>query len=204
MSTPDTGDPAEESPGDRSQADGDDGAVGLAVVPEKGVVAETGGERVPGEGDADRSSPLVPGTSDGSPEFRMVIVSSVTLDLPSQHPTVTLRELELPGRSLTFSVGLHDGTVLSHALRRIPTPRPLVHELLGSVIQGFDIDLVAVRLVGRQGALYFAELDLQGRTGRRVYSCRPSDGLTLAISQPISVPILVDARLLSSDADLLP
>ena len=84
-------------------------------------------------------------------DFRMALVSSVTVDLPNQHPTVVLRESESPRRQLTFSIALHDGVVLSHALRRIPTPRPLTHELLSGILQGFDIDVVAVRLVGRQG-----------------------------------------------------
>ncbi len=83
--------------------------------------------------------------------------------------------------------------VLSHAIRRIPTPRPLTHELLSEVLQGFDIDVVAVRLVGRQGTVYFAELDLRGRNGRSVHSCRPSDGLAVALLQPVPVPILIDA-----------
>jgi bifunctional DNase/RNase len=89
-------------------------------------------------------------------------------------------------------------------MRRIPTPRPLTHELLSQVLQGFDIDVVAVRLVGRQGSVYFAELDLRGRTGRTVFSCRPSDALTVALLQPVSVPILIDGRLFEAAGDVAP
>ena len=137
-------------------------------------------------------------------DFRMAIVSSVTLDLPSQHPSVVLREIETPRRQLTFSIGMPDAVALSHAVRRIPTPRPLTHELMGSVLEQFDIDLVAVRIVGRTGAVYFAELDLRGRSGRSVHSCRPTDALTLALHQPVQVPILIDARLLEGDGDIAP
>ncbi len=98
-----------------------------------------------------------------SADFRMAVVSAVNVDLPNQNPTVILRETESPRRQLSFSIALADGVVLSHAVRRIPTPRPITHELLSSIIQGFDIDVVAVRLVGRQGALYFAELDSAGK-----------------------------------------
>jgi hypothetical protein len=117
---------------------------------------------------------------------------------------VVLRESERPRRHLSFSIGLQDGVVLSHAMRRIPTPRPLTHELVTGVLQGFDIDVVAVRLVGRQGAVYFAELDLRGRSGRAVYSCRPSDGLTIALLQPVAVPILIDRRLFEQAGDVAP
>ena len=137
-------------------------------------------------------------------DYRMALVAAVNVDLPNQHPTVVLRETESPRRQLSFSIGFQDAVVLSHAMRRIPTPRPLTHELMSQVLQGFDIDVVAVRMVGRQGAVYFAELDLRGRTGRKVLSCRPSDGLTVALLQPVSVPILIDRRLLELDGDVTP
>ena len=92
----------------------------------------------------------------------------------------------------------------SHAQRRIPTPRPLTHELMSEVLQRFDIDVVAVRIVGRLGAVHFAELDLRGRNGRSVHSCRPTDALILALHQPVQVPILIDARLLEGGGDVPP
>jgi hypothetical protein len=151
-------------------------------------------------------SPIAPpaGPTPGSSDFRMALVSAVTVDLPTQHPTVVLREIESPRRQLSFSIALPDGVMLSHALRRIRTPRPITHELLSSIIQGFDIDVVAVRLVGRKGAVYFAELDLRGKDGRAVYSCRPSDALTVALLQPVPVPILIDRRLFEEVGDVTP
>ncbi len=134
----------------------------------------------------------------------MAIVADVSVELPSQYPTVVIREVESPRRQLSFAIGLQDGVGLSHALRRIPTPRPLTYELVADVLHGFDIDVVAVRLVGRQGQTYFAELDLRGRSGRNVYSCRPTDALTLALRQSVPVPILVDARLFEDPGDVPP
>ena len=149
-------------------------------------------------------TPAPPAPADGAADFRMAVVSSVTLDLPSQHPQVCLRELESPRRQLTFAVGMPDAVALAHAQRRIPTPRPLTHELMGEVLQRFDIDLVAVRIVGRLGTVHFAELDLRGRSGRSVHSCRPTDALILALHQPVQVPILIDARLLEGNGDVPP
>jgi uncharacterized protein len=168
-----------------------------------GAAAEPG----PAEGTAAEPDPVyvIPtGPPPDPSDYRMALVSSVSVELPSQHPVVVLRESEAPRRQLSFSIGLQDAVVLSHAMRRIPTPRPLTHELLTGILQGFDIDVVAVRLVGRQGAIYFAELDLRGRTGRLVQSCRPSDGLTVALLQPVAVPILIDRRLFDTDGDVAP
>jgi len=153
---------------------------------------------------AEAPPPVTRQTVTDAVDFRMALVASVTLDLPSQHPTVVLREIDTPRRQLTFAIGLPDAVALSHAQRRIATPRPLTHELMSDVLQRFDIDVVAVRLVGRSGGIYFAELDLRGRTGRAVLSCRPSDALTVALHQPVQVPILIDARLLEPEGDVAP
>jgi uncharacterized protein len=153
---------------------------------------------------ADATPPTPPPTPGDAVDFRMALVSSVTLDLPSQHPSVVLREVDTPRRQLTFSIGMPDAVALSHAHRRIATPRPLTHELMSEALQSFDIDVVAVRIVGRTGAVYFAELDLRGRSGRSVLSCRPSDALTVALHQPVQVPILIDSRLLESEGDVAP
>lgn len=146
------------------------------------------------------------GTGSGGavPAFSTALVTSVTLDLPNQHPTVLLRENEPPGRHLSFAVGMPDAVALSHALRRIPTPRPGTHELTGDVLSRFDVDIVAVRLVGRAGGIYFAELDLRGRDRHSIHACRPSDGLTLALRQAVPAPILVDLRLWEPDGDVEP
>jgi uncharacterized protein len=150
-----------------------------------------------------------PGGEPGRPgdvlgDFKTALVTSVTVDLPNQHPTVVVRETESPRRQLSFSIGMQDAVVLSHALRRIPTPRPLTHELMSAAFERFDIDVVAVRLVGREGAVYFAELDLRGRTQRSILSCRPSDALVLALLHRTPVPILVDERLFEITGDVPP
>jgi hypothetical protein len=160
-----------------------------------------------GGGAADSAQRAQESTPVGPPEaeeFCLAVVASVTVDLPSQYPTVVLREIDSPRRQVSFSVGFQDGVVLSHAMRRIGTPRPLTPELLTGILQGFHIDVVAVRLVGRRGAVYFAELDLRGISGRSVHSCRPSDALTIALLQPVPPPILIDHRLFEQGGDVDP
>jgi uncharacterized protein len=142
--------------------------------------------------------------ADGTPNFRVMDVLRVELDLPDQYPTVTLQEAEAPLRQLTFRVGMPEGVALAYALRRLETPRPLTHELLVAVLQRLGTDVVAVRLVGRQGGTYLAELDLMATRGREVLSCRPSDGIALALRQPVPAPILADERLLAESGDVPP
>ena len=141
---------------------------------------------------------------DGRPNFRVMEVVGVTVELPDQFPLVTLVESEAPLRELTFRVGMAEGVALSHALRRLRSPRPLTHELLTTVLGRLGADVVAVRLTGRQGTVYQAELDLMSARGREVMACRPSDGITIAVRQPVQAPVLADERLLEGDGDVLP
>jgi bifunctional DNase/RNase len=131
-------------------------------------------------------------------------VVGVTVELPEQFPVVTLQEAEAPLRELNFRVGMAEGVALSQALRRLKSPRPLTHELLTTVLARLGADVVAVRLTGRQGSVYLAELDLMSARGREVMPCRPSDGITIAVRQAVPAPVLADERLLEGDGDVLP
>jgi bifunctional DNase/RNase len=142
--------------------------------------------------------------TDGKPAFRVVDVLRVVVDLPDQYPLVTLQEAEAPLRELSFRIGMPEGVALAYALRRLETPRPLTHELLANVLWRLGADVVSVRLVGRQGPTYAAELELMAPRGREVLPCRPSDGIVLALRQPVPAPVLADERLLADEEDVLP
>jgi uncharacterized protein len=171
-----------------------------------GVTDEPGNSDEPGE----------PGQSPASPEpmpappptpaatFRVMDVDDVSLDLPSQYPSVTLVESEPPMRELVFPVGLPEGIAMAQALRGISGRRPMTHELFMDVLQRARVDVIAVRLVGREEGNLMAELDLMTPGGRERVDCRPSDGIVLALRMPAPSPILVDERLLEQLGDVLP
>ena len=141
---------------------------------------------------------------DATPTFRVMDVVRVSVDLPDQFPVVVLQESEPPLRELAFRVGMVEGVALANALRRVESARPQTHELLATTLRRLGVDVVAVRLVGRTGATYLAELDLMGARGREVISCRPSDGLVLAVRQPARAPVLADERLHDGEGDVAP
>jgi len=131
-------------------------------------------------------------------------VLGVRVELPEQYPVVILQEAEPPMRELSFRIGMPEGVALAYALRRLSTPRPLTHELLTDVLQRLGADVVAVRLVGRRGGTYLAELDLMAPRGPEVISCRPTDGIAVALRQRVAAPLLADERLLAGEGDVLP
>lgn len=134
--------------------------------------------------------------------FRIMAVESVQVELPDQYPLLALVETEGAGRRLAFRIGLAEGAALAHALHGTMAPRPLTHDLFADVLGRLAVDVVAVRLVGRFGATYLAELELMGPRGREVVACRPSDGIVLALRQRTPAPVLADERLLSTVGDV--
>jgi bifunctional DNase/RNase len=80
----------------------------------------------------------------------------------------------------------------------------MTHELFMDVLQRARIDVIAVRLIGREGGTLLADLDLMTAAGRERVQCRPSDGIILALRMPVPAPILVDERILADDGDVAP
>ena len=154
-----------------------------------------------------RGAAREPDDTGGQPaaaSFRVMDVLSVSLDLPAQYPTVHLQEAEPPLRELLFPIGLPEGVALAHALRKVATPRPLTHELFTDALQRLGTDVVTVRLVGRRGGTYLAEMVLAGPRGVVTLPCRPSDGLILALRQVVPAPVVADERLLEASGDVSP
>jgi bifunctional DNase/RNase len=173
-------------------------------------VTDLGAEAEAGEAAAPETpDPVSAAGADQSPTpvgavFRVMDVEDVSLDLPSTYPSVALVEADLSGRMIVFPVGLPEGAAMAQALRRMPSPRPLTHELFMQVLQRSRIDVIAVRLTGRLDGNYLAELDLMTPHGRERIDCRPSDGIILALRMPVPAPILADERLLEDLHDVEP
>ncbi len=178
----------------------DRSAPGIPAASEHAAATNADLEPAPDEGEIEGviPPPIPP------PVFRVMVFEDVSLDLPTQYPVVTLIENEPPLRSLVFPVGLAEGTALALALRRMESPRPTTHELFMEVMQRGRIDVIALRLNGRENGNYLAELDVMTPLGRERISCRPSDGLVLALRMPVSAPILVDERLFEEPGDVVP
>jgi bifunctional DNase/RNase len=186
---------------------------GEAASDAEAAVASDAEAAVASEAEAAASEAAVPEAEPaGPPEpspgatatFRVMDVDDVSLELPQQYPSVTLVETEPPMRVLVFPVGLAEGTAMAQALRRLDSRRPMTHELFMHVLQRARIDVIAVRLIGREEGNYLAELDLMTPGGRERVDCRPSDGIILALRMPVVAPILVDERLLEEGGDVAP
>ena len=58
-------------------------------------------------------------------------------------------------------------------MRRMDSLRPMTHELFALVLARVRIDVIAVRLIGRDQGNYLAELDLMAPNGRERIAAAP-------------------------------
>ncbi len=169
------------------------------AMPEHAVAAaadhEDGGETAAGVvGEAEDADDAV--GFELPPAMSQMHFVDVVMVLPSTHPVVVLQEADFPYRELRIPVGGPEGIAIGYAGRQLPTPRPLTHELMTRLLESFGLTLDVVRITGMRGGMFTAEMTLSGPTGQRVLDCRPSDGIALALRQPIPVPIMADPDVL--------
>ena len=130
--------------------------------------------------------------------FRVVHVEEILFDFATSTAAVVLREAEGARRQLTLPVALGDATALHQAWRRVVGRRPSTSELVTLILQELHADVIATRIVREEGGVYYGELDLMTSRGRRVFDCRPSDAMGIALRQGYPAPLLVADELLGS------
>lgn len=128
--------------------------------------------------------------------YRELELEGVRLEVPANVPVMMLREVEGDRRMLPIYIGGPEASAIHYALEGVLPERPLTHDLLANVVGelGYVLDRVVITEVRDQ--TYFAELHLSGAGRSTVVSCRPSDGVAVALrtgSMIVAATALLDA-----------
>ncbi len=132
-------------------------------------------------------------------DFRVAQVTHVLHDYGLATSAVVLREVEGARREISIPVALPDATTIYQAWHHLVGRRPTSNELMALVLQEVHADVIASRIVRIDAGIYFAELDLMTTRGRRVFDCRPSDAIAVALRQPVPAPLLIAEDVLALD-----
>lgn len=130
-----------------------------------------------------------------------VRIASLALDPRSNQPVLVLKPLEDEpghGRLLPIWIGHPEATAILLAIEGVDMPRPMTHDLLGSVVEtlGYYVDKVEITRVDE--GTFFAAIFLRGEDVMRVVDARPSDSIALAIR--VGAPIFVAEEVLNTAA----
>ena len=116
-------------------------------------------------------------------------VRGLALDPLSNMPIIILRDEE-DKRSLPIWVGIFEANAIALELEKIPTPRPMTHDLIKNILETIEARLLKIVVTDLRENTFFAELHLQVGDGEVTVDSRPSDAIALALR--VAAPIYVD------------
>ena len=120
-------------------------------------------------------------------------LSRIMISETSDHQIVVLKERE-GQRSFPIVIGLHEAWAIDRAVKGIPTPRPLTHDLVHNVIDGLGAGLTQIIINDLLNNTFYAKLILQMNGKAVEVDSRPSDAIALAMQK--STPIFVAEKVL--------
>jgi bifunctional DNase/RNase len=148
------------------------------------------------------------GRTEGVPAaegFVAAEIATLGMDQLSGSPVVVLQE-QATGRLLPIWIGPAEAQAIALALEGIPTPRPMTHDLMKSILEESNLRVESVRVEKIEGRTYFGRLvgrreGSSGETADLSIDSRPSDAMALALR--LDVPIFVSESLLQEIPEFL-
>jgi uncharacterized protein len=126
-----------------------------------------------------------------------VIIDSIRVSLMSQHRVVVLKDVN-GERYLPIWIGPCEAEAITVKLQEMPTPRPLTHDLLKSVIRELGGRVVHILISDLRQDVYYARIVVDVAGEQIEIDSRPSDAIALAVR--VSVPIFVSESVMDRAA----
>ena len=115
-------------------------------------------------------------------------VKNLVLDPLSSMPMIVLRD-EDDKRSLSIWVGLHEANAIALELEKIPTQRPMTHDLIKNILEAVDARVTKVVVTDLRENTFYAVIHLRLGNNELTVDSRPSDAIALALR--VEAPIFV-------------
>jgi len=115
-------------------------------------------------------------------------IGTVLFDQSKGAAVITLVE-EQGERVLPIFIGIWEGMAIFREINRTPAPRPVLHDILYNLLQGFQARLEKVVLDAVSENTYYAQLYVTQHDTTMIADARPSDALALALK--FQAPIYV-------------
>ena len=121
-------------------------------------------------------------------------VKQLALDPLSNMPMIILRDEE-EKRSLPIWVGLPEANAIALEMEKIPTARPMTHDLIKNLLEAVDARVAKVVVNDLRDNTFFAVIHLRLGSKDLTVDSRPSDAIALALR--VEAPIYVEEEVLT-------
>ena len=127
-----------------------------------------------------------------------VELSKIIIDEKHQDQIIVLKEKE-GERQFPIVIGFLEASSIKMKLSGIEPPRPMTHDLLASVIDGFGGTLDRLIIDKMVNNTFHAKLEFKLKNGKtKLIDSRPSDGVALAVRT--NAPIFVEEDVINKAA----
>ena len=126
--------------------------------------------------------------------FVEMTVKGLTLDPLTNMPIVILKDKE-DKRVLPIWIGLFEANAIALELEKIPTPRPMTHDLIRDVILGLNAIVTKIIVNDLKNNTFYAVIHLSLNGNHIVVDSRPSDAIALALR--IDAPIYASTEVVN-------
>ena len=129
-----------------------------------------------------------------------MVIDSIRMSLMNYQRVVILKE-KLAERYLPIWIGPAEADAIAVKLQDVTVPRPLTHDLLGSIITSLGASVNSIIVCDLQKDTFYAKIVLEV-DGRQIeVDSRPSDAMALAVR--VKVPIYAAESVLDKAAVLI-
>lgn len=132
-------------------------------------------------------------------------VAGIAIDAITKSPIVMLKDSS-DRRALPIYIGQDQAKAIISALEKQAPPRPLTHDLIVNLLEGWNMKLEKVIIHSLQDNTFYAILSVRQGEAKKEIDARPSDAIAIALrtGSPIWVmeEVVADASIpVDRDAD---
>ena len=119
-------------------------------------------------------------------DLKRIIISEV-----HDQQVIMLKEVE-GDRSFPIVIGIFEATSIDRRVKGMPSPRPLTHDLVASVIENMGGELRDIYISELRDHTYYAKLRIRMNGEMVEVDSRPSDAIALAVTAKVPIYVAED------------
>ncbi len=123
-------------------------------------------------------------------QLSRIIISDI-----DDRQVIYLREVD-GDREFPIVIGYYEAASIDRRVKRLPTPRPLTHDLVVRVVEHLGGELDSVMITELREHTYYAVLRIKHEGELVEVDCRPSDAIAVAVTCDPPLPIYVAEEVL--------
>ena len=119
-------------------------------------------------------------------ELKRIIISEV-----HEQQVILLKEVD-GDRNFHIMIGIFEATSIDRRVKGTPSPRPLTHDLVASVIENMGGELRDIYINELRDHTYYAKLRIRLNGELVEVDSRPSDAIALAVTAKVAIFVAED------------